>query len=156
MEPHFLQYNNGTKDFIHQILTDDDEECSKKAGEVITLQSVLENSFKLWGDLKLLQRPNPAFLIQFPRSDGDMIHFDGILPNKFLNFGGILDKSEKYVYNNVCKYEGIFQAIQIMVIFMLQNPVPFVLLLIVGISGSAEHAETMNYNLSGNIIVSNA
>ncbi|XP_021947119.2 uncharacterized protein LOC110845068 [Folsomia candida] len=92
MEPHFLQYNNGTKDFIHQILTDDDEECSKKAGEVITLQSVLENSFKLWGDLKLLQRPNPAFLIQFPRSDGDMIHFDGILPNKFLNFGGILDK----------------------------------------------------------------
>lgn len=98
-EPHFLQYNNDTEDYIHQILTEaegsDKQSDENNAGNVTDLQTCLQNSFKLWGDLKLIHCPNPAFLIQFPRSDGDLLAYDGILPNHFLNIRPFLISSEQ-------------------------------------------------------------
>jgi hypothetical protein len=90
-EPHFFQYDNGNQDYVHQILIDSSHETMATYNdETIDVQSCLENSFKHWGDLKLIQCPKPGFFIQLPRSNGDLIRYCGILPNVALNLEEII------------------------------------------------------------------
>jgi hypothetical protein len=80
----FLEYDNGMKDYLHQVNLGDHNLPS-----VMTLKQCLELSMDDYG-LKLKKVPSPAFIIQIPRNTYGIIQSTTIVPNLRLNLDSVI------------------------------------------------------------------
>jgi len=86
-EREFIQYCDGGGDFMHQTSID-----NKDKAKVITIQSTLETSFRINGDLQLKSVPNPGFFVGLPRSNGKLVQYSAVIPNPELNIRDMIEQ----------------------------------------------------------------
>jgi ubiquitin thioesterase CYLD len=83
--PQFIQYSTDVSDFITQLLADKgDKKCT-------TVQHLLEMTFAKQDNMKFKSTPRPALILQMPRSDADLVHYDAIVPNPKLEISHLTD-----------------------------------------------------------------
>jgi len=83
----FLVYDNGVKDYLHQINLGD-----HNLPPVMTVKQCLEMSLKDY-NFKLQNIPSPAFIIEIPRHHTGIIQSTTIVPNLTLNMDSLLNKT---------------------------------------------------------------
>lgn len=91
----FITYDNGVRDYLHQINLGD-----QALAPVITLKQCLEMSFQDY-NLKLQCIPSPAFIIEVPRHHHSVIQSTVIVPNLTLNMDSLLSSKGSENSNTV-------------------------------------------------------
>lgn len=86
--PELIKYTTGEKDYIHQIVVP--MELGLPHVPYKTTQALLEKSFAM-SEVKLANRPDRAFILKMPVSNGKLLGCNGVLPNLVLDLTPILD-----------------------------------------------------------------
>ncbi|ODM93116.1 Ubiquitin carboxyl-terminal hydrolase CYLD [Orchesella cincta] len=84
-EREFIQYSDGVGDFMHQTSIDNTDKSTS-----ITVQTNLETSMRLNGNLKFQSVPNPALIIGLPRSNGKFVQYSTVIPSVELDISSII------------------------------------------------------------------
>lgn len=88
MTESFIEFSNGTKDFMHQIIA-----RPKDRSKSQTVQFMLETSLGTSG-LKFKQMPSPALFLCMPRCKGRLVYYEAVIPTLQLNVTRLLHKGE--------------------------------------------------------------
>jgi len=85
----FMSLSSGQSDFFHQVLVGPSDDDRNK---VPSIQQLFERSLILQ-ELKLKRVPQPALILQMPRSGNKYKMYDGILPNLTIDITDLLEDS---------------------------------------------------------------
>ncbi|ODM99184.1 Ubiquitin carboxyl-terminal hydrolase CYLD [Orchesella cincta] len=98
----FIQFSNGTKDFMHQILA-----RPKDRSKSQTVQFMLETSLGT-SELKFKGIPKPALMLCMPRCKGRLVYYEAIIPSLHLNITRLLQKGPKQC---VCEMAATLECV---------------------------------------------
>jgi ubiquitin thioesterase CYLD len=87
----FMSLSSGQSDFFHQVLVQQTEDDRNK---IPSIQQLFEQSLMLQ-ELKLKRVPQPALILQMPRSGNKYKMYEGILPNLTIDITDLLEDSKR-------------------------------------------------------------
>lgn len=93
----FMSLSSGQSDFFHQVLV---QQTDQDRHKIPSIQQLFEQSLMLQ-ELKLKGVPQPALILQMPRSGNKYKMYDGILPNLTIDITDLLEDSKYNQMHNV-------------------------------------------------------
>lgn len=82
----FISYSNKMTDYLHQLVISPRDLC--KSG---TLQQLFESSLEIMDNCKLMTTPSPALIIEIPRANDKLVHYEAVIPNLTISLSHLLE-----------------------------------------------------------------
>jgi len=100
----FISYSKGVTDYLHQLVFDP-RDLSKSS----TVQQLVETSLEHMDNAKFRTLPTPAFILEIPRANDKLIHYEAVVPNLTLVISHLLE-------NGTLVYTLIYNLLTITII----------------------------------------